>query len=214
MSFILDALRKSEHERQRNRAPGISDMRATTRPAKRSVWLPLAALLAGINIALLALLWFMGDRGTAAVPQAPAAPVAAPTPAPAAVAAGNRELAAEMVMELEPVDDPSRFASITPPSGNPSPASTTADPAPPATGGGTARLPSITQAMLDGRLPVTAMRMDLHVYSDNPQERFVFINTTRYVEGDLTSDGMTVRRISPEGAVLSYQGQEYLLTSD
>lgn len=204
MSFILDALRKSEHERQRKRAPGISDMRTAAKPQKRSIWLPLAALLAGLNIALLALLWYAGGDDEPVAAAATVAP-AAVVPAPAA-AGGNRDLA----MELEPVDDPSRFASITPPA-EPSAAPVSAPAASSSDGG---RTPTVTEAILDGRLNVPPMRMDLHVYSDNPDERFVFINTNRYAEGDRTSDGLTVRRISQEGAVLSYQGQDYLLTAD
>ena len=201
MSFILDALRKSEHERQRKRAPGISDMRTAAKPQKRSIWLPLAALLAGLNIALLALLWYVGgDEPVAAPPEAPAVADAAPA------ATGNRDLA----MELEPMDDPSRFASITPPSESPPPPAV----APADSGSKVARTPTVTEAILDGSLNVQPMRMDLHVYSDNPDERFVFINTTRYTEGERTSDGLIVSRISQEGAVLSYQGQDYLLTAD
>jgi len=212
MSFILDALRKSEHERQQNRAPGISAMRTAQKPAKRSIWLPLAALLAGLNIALLGLLWYAGGDEPAAVSAVatPQPPAAAPVTERRATN-GNRELAAE----LEPVDEPSRFATIAPPAEEPAPQS-----APVHSDGGNSedaddgRLPTVTEAVLDGRLNVRPLRMDLHVYSDNPGERFVFINTTRYSEGDRTNEGLTVRRINQEGVVLSYQGQDFLLTSD
>ncbi len=49
MSFILDALRKSEHERQRQTGPGIADIRAGA--ASRSPF-PIWALALGALLAL------------------------------------------------------------------------------------------------------------------------------------------------------------------
>ena len=45
-------------------------------------------------------------------------------------------------------------------------------------------LPDIDQLRADGELPIGPLRLDIHVYSDNPTERFVFINMRKYKEGD------------------------------
>ena len=56
MSFILDALRKSELERQKNAPPGIANVPVTRRHSPRTVWVPIAVALLAANLLLLA--WF------------------------------------------------------------------------------------------------------------------------------------------------------------
>ncbi|HEV2702747.1 MAG TPA: hypothetical protein VGV09_14030, partial [Steroidobacteraceae bacterium] len=90
MSFILDALKKSETERQRADAPALYEMKMA--PPRRGValWLIVLAALLVINVVVLSVVLLRGPHGvpqpdapTAAVP----APTAAPPPAPAAAAA-------------------------------------------------------------------------------------------------------------------------------
>lgn len=214
MSFILDALRKSEHERQRNRAPGIADMRTPQKQPNRSLWIPLVALLAGLNLALLGVLWFVGSK-----PDAPSA--ASPANNPSAASArpatdvdtsAGRRLSAELELQSEPEEslEPSRFASIAPPSASPA-APEAANNSSNKSGSG---MPTVTEAMLDGSLSVTPLHLDIHVYSANPAERFVFINTNRYGEGEQTREGPTVTTINEQGVILNYQGRDFLLTRD
>ena len=54
--------------------------------------------------------------------------------------------------------------------------------------------------------------MDIHVYSDQPDKRFVLINSRRYREGEQLSEGPLVEAITREGAVLRYEGQRFLLS--
>ncbi|NND53972.1 MAG: GspB domain-containing protein [Gammaproteobacteria bacterium] len=212
MSFILDALRKSEAERQRNRAPGVADMQRTGTKQSRSLWLPLAALLAGLNIALLALLWFNNERSPDTVP---AAPATAPMMPAATVAADDtaRSLSDEMAM-----DEPARYAAIAPPDSLTQPAADDIE-IPPAPVSRPApvssdRMLTVTEAMLNGSLKVQPLRLELHVYSDKPSERFVFINTSRYAEGDKTREGAIVRAINEEGVILSFDGRNFLLARE
>jgi general secretion pathway protein B len=73
MSFILDALRKSEHDRQRDAAPGLADA-PIRRPTKsRNLWVPAVVGLIAVNGALLLYLWL----------RTPAPPQSAPEPTPA-----------------------------------------------------------------------------------------------------------------------------------
>ena len=55
------------------------------------------------------------------------------------------------------------------------------------------------------------LRLDLHVYADNPAERFVFINMRKLREGESLPEGVRVDRITPTGARLSYRGQQFTL---
>jgi general secretion pathway protein B len=56
-----------------------------------------------------------------------------------------------------------------------------------------------------------ALNLDVHSFSTNPAERFVVINMQRYQAGDTLKDGPKVIRIVPNGVVLEYHGQEFLL---
>lgn len=65
-----------------------------------------------------------------------------------------------------------------------------------------------------GSLGLPDMHIDLHVYSNNPAERFVFINMSEYREQDTTEEGPRLQRITPEGALLEYRGSTFLLARD
>src|SRR5271154_454178 len=82
MSFILDALKKSEIERQRQSVPGLMDTRSGTRRSRLPVWAVALALLLGINLVVLALVLWNKSAPSAPRPPASAAPPAA---APAVV---------------------------------------------------------------------------------------------------------------------------------
>lgn len=213
MSFILDALRKSERERQSRRAPGIADMQRGADRKTRSIWLPLAALLAGLNIALLGLLWYSaGDSDT----RSPAIPAQVSTTAPAAgmphAISGDRSLSEQLaVEEMSSSEEPARYAAIVPPDVITQPGADDIE-IPPTPSAG--RMPTVTEALLDGSLNIRPLHLDIHVYSEKAAERFVFINTARYSEGDRTAEGPTVATINQEGVVLSYQGRDYLLTRE
>jgi general secretion pathway protein B len=76
MSFILDALRKSEHERQRQAGPGLVELRPALVRPQLPVWaIALAALLA-VNLAVLGVLMLRRNGSDApaatAVPAQPA----------------------------------------------------------------------------------------------------------------------------------------------
>ena len=118
---------------------------------------------------------------------------------PAAGAGQNR--GGRVVYEGEPVtDEPSPAPARQAPAPAPAPSAT--------------RLPSFQDLQLRGELSLAPMHLDIHVYSDNPAERFVFINMRKYKEGDKTSEGPVVDRIDTGGAILSHQGRRFLLPRD
>jgi general secretion pathway protein B len=55
------------------------------------------------------------------------------------------------------------------------------------------------------------MRLDIHVYSPNPRDRFVFVNMRKYVEGQTLSEGAVLERITADGAILNQHGTRFLL---
>lgn len=70
-------------------------------------------------------------------------------------------------------------------------------------------LPLYQQIVTSDSLP--ALHLDLHVFADHPQDRFVMINMQRLGEGDSLTNGVQVEAIRPDGVVLSYHGTRFLL---
>jgi general secretion pathway protein B len=224
MSFILDALRKSDAERQRQSGPGIAEAGYRPPAPKRSVWVPVLIAVLAANLMLLAAFWWRdGNRGavpTAAAPatiapaEAPVAAVPTPhvvTPASAARSAESEDLPMPTGPSAPGVAgyEPPRTEILEPPSGAaPLPGAAAAS----ASGGGsTGDLPSADQLVTAGVLTGQQLHLDLHVFSTRPSERFVFINTRKYVEGAEVQDGVKVEQITPDGVVLSKNGTRFSL---
>jgi general secretion pathway protein B len=58
------------------------------------------------------------------------------------------------------------------------------------------------------------LHLDIHVYSDIREDRFVFINMSKQRENSKLTEGPVVKEILPEGVILEYQGTSFLLTRD
>jgi general secretion pathway protein B len=82
MSFILDALKKSEVERQRQDIPGLMDSRPVPPRAKFPVWAAALIALLAVNLGVLAVVLTRGGApaGKAGGPSPAAAPATAQSP--------------------------------------------------------------------------------------------------------------------------------------
>lgn len=230
MSFILDALRKSDAERQRGAAPGLADVRyAASR--RRNVWIPLLALVLTLNIGFMAWQWYAGQGKPAPVaavaPAVAPVPAAAPAPAPAPVSApaaapAVRALARETV-PAEPVAVPEvqsdlpGLAPVAPQAAVPAPVPVVAAP-PPATPAATPSkiiadpaLPTLEQLLGAGAIELPPLNLDLLVYNESPAVRFVVINGRKYREGAQLTEGPTLESITPESVILTSRGQRFSL---
>jgi general secretion pathway protein B len=96
MSFILDALKKSEAERQRQNVPGLLDLPAHTPKPRFPVWGIWMGLLLGVNLLVLVVVLMRSPASNP--PAAVAAPVAQPLPA--APARATQPLAAAPVASV------------------------------------------------------------------------------------------------------------------
>ena len=61
---------------------------------------------------------------------------------------------------------------------------------------------------------VAPLRLELHVFSNRPAERFVFINSHRYREGDKLAEGPQIEEITRDGVVLNQAGNRFVLTRE
>jgi general secretion pathway protein B len=215
MSFILDALKKSESERQRQAGPALLEMRIV-RPSRRlPVWAVVVGVLLIISVGVLAWLALRPSTAPATAPAAvagtaaPASAAQTPAGAPAAAPAQAPATVAAAPVPAAPTVQAPAQASAPPADSNP--ADTEPAVAPPASAAResaeTANLRNYAE--LGGSLP--ELRLDLHVYATNPAERYAFINMHKVREGDVTPEGMQVKEITREGVVLEYRGTEFLL---
>jgi general secretion pathway protein B len=192
MSYILDALRKSEQQRQQGAAPlaRLAQAAEPAAPARARSLSGLAAVLligAGIAIGWLRP-WQAGPglpaEAVASVPVA--APVTAVAPPPAA--------------EMVPADPPAA----------PEVAST-APPAPPARPGDDTATAVASRSELPAaiRQELPALNISLHSHSANPQERMAMIDGVLLHEGEQLAPGLTLVEVTASGAILAYRGQRF-----
>ena len=215
MSFILDALRKSENERQQQATPGIADVPYQKPRATRGRWLAVIAIILVLNAVLVGALLLRDEEPAPTatrvieerpVPTAPAAPPRRPAQVP--VARDDVRPLAEEVPPAESAAATTIRPTPTSPAATPAPVSAPAATTSSSADGGP---PSMTQMVLDGRLEMTPLRLDMHVYASQTSERFVFINMSKYRQGDTLKEGPTIDEITPDGVILSYEGQSFSL---
>jgi general secretion pathway protein B len=239
MSLILDALKKSEAERQRQSGPTLLEVRISQPRRRYPTWVIAVGALLAVNMLLLVV--FMLHRpasSQAQLPQtgasamAPAATVSAPAPGvPAAASSGvvapiapgpqTPVLDAAASLDggtgtLQPVPRiPQRDTSSEMPDSTGNPADDEPAVPPGRDGAGAERDSASHYANLPnfsdvgGDLP--ELRLDLHVYAEHARDRYAMINMHRVREGDALPEGPRVLAITREGVALDYRGQEFML---
>ena len=217
MSFILDALKKSEAERQNQAGASIS----TTPRAQQRTQLPgwAMALMATLSLAVIALGWAWWQAQPSPGSEQPTAvdrPVAAPAGGPVqnlATVARRSTPAAGKELTSDAGDQPPRRAEAELHTTTTALEAPPVNPTPSVTVSAGATLPTNADLTAQG-IALPDMNLDIHVFSGNPAERFVFINSSKYREGDRLRDGPRVEEITAEGVILNNQGISFLLPRD
>jgi general secretion pathway protein B len=206
MSFILDALKKSEIERQRQTTPGLIETAVAPRRSRVALWLIVLGALLAINFAVLL---FVLLRGSAppAVPRVAAAkpPATAPATSEHFSPMDAPVYAPEIPVAQKPAPTPAPVPHAAPRPELPPPAAAEEDKAENAE-----LLPLISEVDL-GAVGVPELHLDVHVYATKPAERFVYINMRKYHEGAALEEGPVIERIRRDGVVLSFHGVRFLL---
>ncbi len=212
MSFILDALKKSESERQQQGSAEFAQVPVSRDSAKPPLWLWVLGALLLINLIVVAGLFLrpaqerlpvVATETSGFAEQIEMAMQEAPPETPPAATMDTRpepaqEIVAETAMPAVQTTEPEPMRVAAP-----QPATNAVE---------TPRgLPDVDQLRTSGELPVGELRLDIHVYSDVAADRFVFINMVKHREGSMTSDGLSVDQITPDGVVLTYRGRQFLL---
>ena len=74
-------------------------------------------------------------------------------------------------------------------------------------------LPSVAMLATEG-VAVPPLHLELHAYSAQPRDRFVFINGRKYKEGDRLAEGPMLVEIASTGAVLTHAGRRFILVQE
>jgi general secretion pathway protein B len=234
MSFILDALKKSEVERQRQAIPGLMDSRPPPPRSKFPLWAVALIALLVINVVILAVVLTRGAPATAPATASQSTPTTG-APATSATAPSAASPAGVTSDHFSPMDAPHPsdarapvYAPEIPPdyagalrrsphaasssdtsarhdARVPDPVLTDSSPA------DSEVLPSINEINLADQPALANLHLDVHVYATQPSERFVYINMRRYREGATLAEGPVLERIRRDGVVLNYQGLRFVL---
>ena len=230
MSYILDALRRADAERQRGAVPGLhapaltgvgNDGAATPGgPARRLGLAAAGLLLLGLAVAAG---WLLrpGPAPTAAAvgqpgPALAVAPVAATPPAP--VPASGLPPAAPAALPVPlPVPLPAPMLQAAP-ARRPAPgaASPTPAPAPAPTlaaerAVAPARLPSLAELPEAQKRDVGALVVGGAMHAEQAAMRIVILNGQVFHEGDKLSAELQVQQIGLKSVVMSHRGQRFEL---
>jgi general secretion pathway protein B len=249
MSYILDALKKAERERDIARVPTLMTVHDPwdERPRGRN-W----TIVGGCLICILLLVWLVASLRKADVGQIPSQ------------VAGNRDNQLQQLPNPSVLETPITSPLAVMPSGNASVPQTPAESSsaqlaavsnlpvkktatdgigmsaskksqPPEASPPVAKIPmqpsqvsqNPTQNTVKGTPPsegaqsapaslheaMAKMTMTILLYSENKSERIAFINDRKYTEGEYVEGRYLLESITPEGALLSYQGERALLRS-
>lgn len=206
MSYILDALRRADAERERGGVPGLhtqtmaepgDEAEAAPRARGLKPWHWLAIGLAGGLAVAIAWSW-RGEEPpppVAVLPPAPPPPAlpAAPAPAPVAVAEAPAAPAGPVAIA------PMRAAPAAPAA----PAASSATAAP------IRRIGSLAELPPELRSGLPALAFGGSIYSGTPANRLLIVNGQLMHEGESLAPGVTLEQIKPKAAVLVIRGQRF-----
>ena len=204
MSYILEALKRADAERQRGAVPGLLASQVTTPLAdaasarhKHFVWAAVTALVLG---GMAAGLWRWRTLAPAPAPlvqtePAPASmPVAAPSPVvtrPKPAAHAPPPIAATPpVAPVEPV----AMAAVSPASASQ------------AASAGVALLGELPE---DIRRQIPALSITGVVHSANPAQRLLVVNNQVLTQGSVAAPEVNLEEIQPKSSVFSFRGTRF-----
>jgi general secretion pathway protein B len=212
MSYILDALKKSEQERGRGTAPTVQTMHSSSlnyHASKTQLWPYL--LLVAVLFNLAALVYFITAKSDTETSLQNAQKITGTLPASSHSAGA---------VSIEPVAPASRNNNesetiIYKPVSMPATSQvTTVEPV-----NALAGIPEYQQPRgpimekdelpLDMQQHIPAMEFSAHVYSTNPMQRSIVINGRFMEEGDRLTADLLLDEITADGAIFNFQGQRF-----
>lgn len=222
MSYILDALKRADAERERGHVPGLHSQsadahstlprRASRRPSATVLGLAGLCLLLGAAVGLW---WF----GRAPVPPAEPATTAAPTaaaPAVTAPPAADTPITTAAPLPTQPVNTPAEpvppILVPEPPPAPPAAEVRTAAPPPAADGRRDAPVTRFADLPPELRAQLPQLNVSGASYSSDPAHRLLIVNGKVAHEGQEIAPGLLLEQIGLHQSVLSHRGTRFSIT--
>jgi general secretion pathway protein B len=202
MSYILDALKKSDQQRQRGTTPTLPSAQAMVSAPKQSSYVYYGVLAAVLLCAGIAIGWLYPWQEEqpaheaepfAAKPAIRNTNPASPTPRPDQVAMADKP------EQKLPVPSPAPAA----------PAISPKEPAIPVAAEHEQKATTLSELPLAIQQEIPAMKIQLHSYSNKSVNSIVSINSRMMKEGDSLVPGLKLEQITPDGVILSYKGYRF-----
>ncbi len=194
MSYILDALKKSDQERQQNAGPSLQTMQRPHVINRRSTAfnLTVVAIVALICFSVTVSWYFYTALSVKTDANVVNAPQTILEEDESAVVAATEKVLTEPDVSKKTTDDtginPNKTESVEP-----------------------KLIPDVVLQYWELPDPVQkaipAMTFSFHVYSDNATRRTIIINNRRMREGSLVSEGLTLEEITQEGVIFNWKEQ-------
>ncbi|MEL7309944.1 MAG: general secretion pathway protein GspB [Pseudomonadota bacterium] len=223
MSLILDALKKSDAERSRRRAPeAAAALTPVANRGTRRWWIPIAILLA---INAVGIGWLVGRS------------MSSPANAPVATTTSQLSAIETPAVDRSPATRPSLPAEA--PTRKPRIERLSEQTLPVAQNVGASDTPvavevtDVVQSPAANAAPVVVedtqtyanyvadtgnsfgdLSISLHVYDPSPVRRFAFVDGRKVTEGDRLANNLRVAEITAAGVVFAYAGDRFLVPRD
>ena len=219
MSYILEALRKSEQERSLGQVPHPGRESAGAwhgRRAGRRYW-PWLALALAANAGLLA--WIALRPAVSLSPQSPAESGTFAATSPGSLPPAERQLPRPVPSAPAVQVTPSRGVQVAEEEADQLPGLQPAGPlprpvvekvpAPAAVAPVPAAAPLWEEMPESFRRRVGRPELEVHFYTGQAVRRFVFLEQKKYREGDRLANGLVLEAITPDGAIFDSGGQRF-----
>lgn len=188
MSYILDALRKSEKDRKQQEidVPERDIVYIDDASGNRGIekYKYMAAVVVLVLLGSVYMLWGLSSTGLEPMaPQNLIKPITTKPNSAVDVASAGRPAEPASVQVTKAVEQPRRYRD----------------------------LPFIWELPSEIKQNIDKLVVTIHVYSPKKSQRTLFINNSEYRAGDETREGARVEEIVPEGVILSAYGTRFRL---
>jgi general secretion pathway protein B len=216
MSYILEALKKAQAERQLGNAPTIHAPQAAA-PAPVGVTASRRPLFVGLGAGALvvaagALVWWR--QAPTSPPAAPASAPASARAAPAPVAPAAEALVVTAPPAPAPVHERAPVRAAEPPvaaavPARPAPAPAAPAPAPVAKAAPEDSLPFLQQLPDAQQRDIPRVTFGGYMYSANAADRLLIVDKALRHEGEEVAPGLVLEKLLPKAAVMNFRGLRY-----
>jgi len=201
MSYILDALKKSDQQRQRGATPTLPSSQATVAAPRQSFSVYYGVLAVVLLCGGIAIGWlhpWQTEQPTRGADQLAGPVVLSANPAPLPLRADQTEIAGKVEQKLlvpnlsptEPVSVPKVSAS-------------------PAVADQEQNAMSLSDLPLAIQQEIPDLKIQLHSYSNKSANSIVSVNSRMMKEGESLAPGLKLEQITPDGVILSYKGYRF-----